>query len=279
MHDHAAVSGGIPDGKGWSTLGVPARPSGSVSGSRTAPQRGARPVRGTGPVAGPGAAGGEKALRAGGREPPSARVGRPGGTGRMRAAVLTGSPGTGKHTAAKAVAAQLGLRTVDLNAFAAEHGLCEYDAASRTSDVDAGLLAERLRGSGALDGGCLVVGHLAPYALDAGQVGAAVVLRRSPYELEGVYAERGYAWDKAAGNLGAEILGVAAHDATALAGPDRTVQVDTTGKSPEETARAVALALGAAGEGRAAAPQGDRVDWLSLVAERGDLGRFFPPGA
>lgn len=197
----------------------------------------------------------------------------------MRAAVLTGSPGTGKHTAAGAVAAHLGLRRVDLNSFAAEHGLCEYDEASRTSDVDAGLLAERLRGSGALGGGCLVVGHLAPYVLDAGQVGAAVVLRRSPYELEKVYAERGYAWDKAAGNLGAEILGVAAHDAAALAGPDRTVQVDTTGKSPEETARAAALALGAAGGGGGAVPQCDRDDWLSLVAERGDLGRFFPPGA
>ena len=198
----------------------------------------------------------------------------------MRAAVLTGSPGTGKHTAAGAAAARLGLRLVDLNAFAAEHGLCEYDAASRTSDVDAGLLAERLRGSGILGGGCLVVGHLAPYVLGAGQVGAIVVLRRSPYELEKVYAERGYAWDKSTGNLGAEILGVAAHDAAALAGPEGIVQVDTTGKSPEETARAVASALGgAAGGGGGTAPQGDRVDWLSLVAERGDLGRFFPPGA
>ena len=194
----------------------------------------------------------------------------------MRASVLTGSPGTGKHTAAAAAASRLGLRVVDLNAFAAEHGLCEYDAASRTSDVDPDRLAGCLRASGALDGKSLVVGHLAPYALSAGQVGTAVVLRRSPYELERVYAERGYGWDKAAGNLGAEILGVAAHDAARLAGPKRTIQVDATGKSPEETAGAVASALG--WDGRDPVPRGDRVDWLSLVAERGDLGRFFPPG-
>lgn len=194
---------------------------------------------------------------------------------RMRVPILTGSPGTGKHTAAAAAAERLGLRLVDLNALAAEYGLCEYDAASRTSDIDPDRLAERLRSHGALDEECLVVGHLAPYALAAGQAGTAVVLRRSPYELERVYSERKYGWDKAAGNLGAEILGVAAHDAAQLAGPGRTIQVDTTGRSPAETARAVASAL--EWDGREPAPRGDRVDWLSLVAERGDLGRFFPP--
>lgn len=196
--------------------------------------------------------------------------------GRMRIPVLTGSPGTGKHTAAAAAAAWLGLRLVDLNALAAEHGLCEYDAASRTSDVDPNRLAESLRSHGALDGKCLVVGHLAPYVLTAGQASTVVVLRRSPYELERVYAERKYGWDKAASNLGAEILGVAAHDAAQLAGPGRTIQIDTTGRSPAETARAVAAAL--EWDGREPAPHGNQVDWLSLVAERGDLGRFFPPG-
>ena len=82
---------------------------------------------------------------------------------------------------------------------------------------------------------------------------------------------------KAPANLGAETLGVVAHDAAALAGAGRTVQVDATGKSPEETAAAAAAALGGGTEG--AAPPGDTVDWLSMVAERGDLGRFFPAGA
>lgn len=195
----------------------------------------------------------------------------------MRVPILTGSPGTGKHTAAAAAARTLGLRPLDLGAFAAEHGLCEYDASSRTSDVDPGLLAERLRAPGALAADSLVVGHLAPYVLGAGAVGATVVLRRSPYELERVYAERGYEWTKASANLGAEILGAVAHDAAALAGAGRTVQVDTTGKSPEETAAAVSAALG--GSGRGPPPPGDTVDWLSMVAERGDLGRFFPAGA
>ena len=195
----------------------------------------------------------------------------------MRVPVLTGSPGTGKHTAAAAVAGPLELRPLDLNALAAGRGLCEYDQASRTSDVDPERLAERLRAPGALGADSLVVGHLAPYVLGADRVGTAVVLRRSPYELERVYAERGYGHGKAAANLGAEILGVVAHDAEGLAGAGRTVQVDATGRSPAETARAVAAALGGGGGGGGGAPPGDRVDWLSMVAERGDLGRFFPP--
>ena len=65
-----------------------------------------------------------------------------------------------------------------------------------------------------------------------------------PVRARAVYEERGYGWDKAAGNLSAEILGVAAHDAARLAGPERTIQVDATGKRPEETAGAVASALG-----------------------------------
>ena len=47
----------------------------------------------------------------------------------MRVPVLTGSPDTGKRTAAAAVAGPLGLRPFDLNALAAGHGLCEYDPA------------------------------------------------------------------------------------------------------------------------------------------------------
>ena len=111
------------------------------------------------------------------------------------------------------MAGPLGLRPLDLNALAAGHGLCEYDPASGTSDVDPDRLAERLRAPGALVADSLVVGHLAPYVLGADRAGAAVVPRRSPYELERVYAERGYGHGRAAGNLGAEILGVVAHGA------------------------------------------------------------------
>ena len=114
------------------------------------------------------------------------------------------------------------------------------------------------------------------------RAGTIVVLRRSPYELEEVYARRGYGAAKAADNLGAEILGVVAHDAARLAagGGGAVAQVDTTGSTVRETARAVAELLqlrggrGAADGGRGGGEGG--IDWLALVAERGDLQRFFP---
>ena len=206
----------------------------------------------------------------------------------MRVHAVTGSPGTGKHAAAAAACRQAGLRAVDLGEAAAGLGLCEYDASDGTSDVDVRALAGALfRGGGGggalLSDGCVAVGHLAPYVIPPDRAGTIVVLRRSPYELEEVYARRGYGAAKAADNLGAEILGVVAHDAARLAaggGGAAVAQVDTTGSTVRETARAVAGLLqlrggrGAAGRGRGWGAGG--IDWLALVAERGDLQRFFP---
>ena len=195
-----------------------------------------------------------------------------------QASVITGSPGTGKHAVASAVSRRLGLRLVDISEAAAGLGLCERGGADGTSDVDAGLLAAGMRDAGMLAGRCLVVGHLAPYVVAAGQVAAMVVLRRSPYELERVYAERGYPAAKAADNLGAEILGIIAHDAARLAGAPRTAQVDTTGRAARETAGIVSDLLVPAADRAAGRGRGGAVDWLAMVAGRGDLGRFFPPG-
>lgn len=173
----------------------------------------------------------------------------------MRLAI-TGSPGTGKHTAASL--ARRG-PVIDINAVALEEGLVEGGAA------DAGRLAVAL--AGRITPECTVVGHLAPYVLDAAQVDVAVVLRRSPYDLVRVYSQRGYPGPKSAENAAAEILGVVAHDAFAAFGA-KAVQVDAGARGPAGTAARIAGAL--AGDMR-----GDGVDWLGTVAGRGDLARFF----
>lgn len=176
--------------------------------------------------------------------------------------MITGGPGTGKHTVGRMVADRLGLELADLGEVAAGAGLVD----GRTGEVDAGRLREAA--APLLGPRSLVVGHMAPYALDPARVRLAVVLRRSPYELGPVYAARGYPAGKASQNLQAEILGVTAHDAAALLGAGRTVQLDSTGRPAGEVAgRACAAAAGARG--------GDGVDWLALVAGRGDLRRFF----
>jgi len=175
--------------------------------------------------------------------------------------VVTGSPGVGKHTIAEALGREAGLDVIDANGVASRAGLV-----GERGEVDVARLAPELEGLASE--GTLVVGHLAPYALPAAAVAAAVVIRRSPYELEGVYAGRRYPREKALDNLGAEILGVIAADAIGAFGGAAVRQVDATGRGPAEAAALARRAL----EGTYA---GDEVDWLAEVGARGDVRRFF----
>lgn len=171
--------------------------------------------------------------------------------------VITGSPGTGKHTVSRLLAAALHMPVVDITRVAVEAGL----AGPEGTDTD-----ELARAIGRPSGDTLLVGHLAPHVTAPDTVASATVLRRSPYELEAVYRRRGYDRPKALANLGAEILDVVAGEAAAAFG--RITQVDVTGGTPEGSARKVTQAI------RGAYPS-DRVDWLGAIHRNGDVPRFF----
>ncbi|MCE2508508.1 MAG: hypothetical protein J4G04_04295 [Nitrosopumilaceae archaeon] len=171
--------------------------------------------------------------------------------------VITGSPGTGKHTISGLLAAALHMSAVDTTRAAVEAGL----AGPEGTDTDA---LARIIGRPSAD--TLLVGHLAPHVAAPDTVASATVLRRSPYELEAVYRRRGYARPKALANLGAEILDVVAGEAAAAFG--RITQVDVTGDTPEGSARKVAGAV-------RGSYTSDRVDWLGAIHRNGDISRFF----
>lgn len=170
--------------------------------------------------------------------------------------VVTGTPGVGKHSVSRILAGRLGLALVDINAVASDAGLAGPDGVDtdRLGRVLEGLAPER----------CVIAGHLAPHAV--GSADSAIILRRSPYELLGVYRERGYPEEKISENAASEVLGVVAHDAIARFGA-RAVQIDTTGRSAEQSADAAESCIGGS--------PGCDVDWLGMVAGRGDLKRFF----
>lgn len=170
--------------------------------------------------------------------------------------VITGGPGTGKHSAARELARATGAPVIDLNSMARECG------ASVGGQVDVQILSAALAD---VSSDAIVVGHLAPYVVSPGC--RAAVLRRDPRQLLQVYREREYPDTKAAENCAAEILGVTAHDALERFGRRNTVQINTTGRAPGEAARMAAEA----------APPGDAVDWLAEAAGRGELPSFFPP--
>ena len=186
------------------------------------------------------------------------------------ALVITGSPGVGKHMIASMVARDNDLYVVDINDVAKKTGLVGEGG---VADTD-GLAREMMEETDEDNDNALIVGHLAPYVLDlqANRIEAVAVLRRSPYDLEGVYERRGYPRAKSLENLGAEILGIIAHDAAEKFGGAYTFQINNTTRTPEQAAAAVGEVFGHRAES-------EPVDWLAEVKKRGDLRRFFRHGA
>ena len=180
--------------------------------------------------------------------------------------IITGNPGTGKHTIAKILADRLGLEIIDINKIAIGKGM--FKKSDGTLDVDVRRLKKILDKKVSKDS--LVVGHLAPYVVSRNKVDTAVVLRRNPYTLERVYKSRKYSQKKSIENLGSEILGIIHYDTIKKIGRNKTFQFDTTNRSILSIAKKVESAF------LRDKIKEDAVDWLGLVLKKGDLRRFFP---
>ena len=96
------------------------------------------------------------------------------------------------------------------------------------------------------------------------------VLRRSPYALEKTLEDRGYTFSKVRENVSSEILGVSLYDAIESFGKRKIAEFDTTDKRPEDTGGEIMETVKKKLPRRTGI-----VDWLSLVAEKDDIHRFF----
>lgn len=179
--------------------------------------------------------------------------------------IITGNPGTGKHTIAKLVSQKAGLGIVDINTVAIDKRL--YKKNRGTLDVDTARLKKAIDMMASKDS--ILVGHLAPYVISPKNVQAAIVLRKSPYRLGTVYKKRGYTNKKALENMGSEILGITYNDAVQEFGKKKTFQVDTSSRSISLTVKKVESIF-------KGASKGDSIDWLPLVLKKGDMQKFFP---
>lgn len=178
--------------------------------------------------------------------------------------IITGNPGTGKHTIAKLISKKINLEIIDINKIAINKKVFKKNKG--VLDVDVSKLKKIIN---KMNSDSILVGHLAPYVISSKNVEMAIVLRKSPYKLQSIYKKRKYTSRKSLENIGSEILGITYHDTVQEFGRKKTFQIDTSNKSISTTLKKVeSIFKGSKAE--------DNVDWLQLVLKKGDMQKFFP---
>lgn len=178
--------------------------------------------------------------------------------------VITGNPGVGKHTTAYELTRISDFTVIDINHLAVQHHAFMHDL-----EVDSKRIASIMESKLDESQKMIIVGHLAPYVLKKEWVDLTIVLRKSPYSLLRILETRGYSAEKIRENVASEILGIILYDSVQCFGKEKIAELDTTQSSPAEICENI-ISLASGGASRRIGV----VDWLSLVSEKGDLGRF-----
>lgn len=182
---------------------------------------------------------------------------------------ITGTPATGKKTLAKSISKVTGFRVLNINRVCLLEGAIVgrdmYGIVADTSKLKK-IISKLL-----LSGNFVLVGHLLPHVVSSNQLDLVIVLRCDPYILEERLRKRGYPEKKVLMNVGSEILGTCYFEALKKFGLEKIHVIDTSKKSVKEVLNDALEALN--GVKRF---DGLSIDWLQLVADRGDLNRFFP---
>lgn len=148
---------------------------------------------------------------------------------------VTGTPGTGKTSATDLLAERVGVEVIHLNDEIRDSELYSERDEERDSliaDLDA--VRDHLGDwSGVLDS------HLAHHF----EADAVVVLRCAPDELTRRLTERGEPEAKAAENAESEALDIVLSESVQFHGEENVYEIDTTDRTPEAVADAIAAVL------------------------------------
>ena len=180
--------------------------------------------------------------------------------------VITGNPGVGKHTTAFELKKILDLVLIDINDLAVQH---HAFLQTPNLEIDSRKIATIIESKLGDSQRTVIVGHLAPYVLKKEWIDLTIVLRRSPYAILSTLASRKYSAEKIRENVASEILGVILYDSVQRFGKEKIAELDTTQTTSTEICEKIISLI----EGKTGRKIGV-VDWLSLVNERGDVGRF-----
>ena len=180
--------------------------------------------------------------------------------------VITGNPGVGKHTTAFELKKILDLVLIDINDLAVQH---HAFLQTPNLEIDSRRIAAIIESKLGESQRTVIVGHLAPYVLKKEWIDLTIVLRRSPYAILSTLESRNYSVEKIRENVASEILGVILYDSVQCFGKEKIAELDTTQTTSTEICEKI-ISLIKGNTGRKIGV----VDWLSLVNERGDVGRF-----
>lgn len=180
--------------------------------------------------------------------------------------VITGNPGVGKHTTACELKKILDLVLIDINDLAVQH---HAFLQTPNLEIDSRKIATIIESKLGESQRTVIVGHLAPYVLKKEWIDLTIVLRRSPYAILSTLESRKYSAEKIRENVASEILGVILYDSVQCFGEEKIAELDTTQTTSTEICEKIISLI----EGNTGRKIGV-VDWLSLVNERGDVGRF-----
>lgn len=180
--------------------------------------------------------------------------------------VITGNPGVGKHTTAFELKKILDLVLIDINDLAVQH---HAFLQTPNLEIDSRKIAAIIESKLGESQRTVIVGHLAPYVLKKEWIDLTIVLRRSPYAILSTLESRNYSVEKIRENVASEILGVILYDSVQCFGKEKIAELDTTQTTSTEICEKI-ISLIKDNTGRKIGV----VDWLSLVNERGDVGRF-----
>ena len=126
--------------------------------------------------------------------------------------IVTGSPGTGKTTLAKALAEKLDHSYVDVLALLKEQGIGDFISRFESLEVDEALVNELLRKEIKKSPYLIIDSHMS-HLLDPSEVSLCVVCSCNPSLLKVRLEERGYSPAKIHQNIDSELFALCLHEA------------------------------------------------------------------
>jgi len=148
--------------------------------------------------------------------------------------LLSGTPATGKTTVAQILGEKLGWRVISLNDFAREKNLyCGYDEKRKAKVVDIDRIKEEVSKIIEKEENLIIESHYA-HEMPGETV---VILRANAEEIRKRAKEKQWWFKKTEENIISEIMEVIKTEALEMG--KKVVEIDTTGKKPEQVAKEI----------------------------------------